>query len=50
MKRIVHSVDASKSVFYLILDGRKIGFYLSNRLSKIFFSYLDHDVLVDFEI
>lgn len=50
MKKIIHSTDISKSVFYLILEGRKIGFYLSNRLSKIFFSYLDQGVLVDFEI
>ncbi len=50
MKKIIHQVDQKHSVFYLILEGRKIGFYLSNRLSKIFFSYLDQGVLVDFEI
>jgi sporulation inhibitor KapD len=50
MKKIIHQVDQRHTVFYLILEGRKIGFYLSNRLSKIFFSYLDQGVLVDFEI
>jgi sporulation inhibitor KapD len=50
MRRIIFSIDEKHSVFYLILEGRKIGFYLSNRLSKIFFHYLDKGVLVDFEI
>ncbi len=50
MKKIIHQVDSRHTVFYLILEGRKIGFYLSNRLAKIFFSYLDQGVLVDFEI
>lgn len=50
MRKIIHSIDAKQSIFYIILEGRKIGFYLSNRLSKIFFLYLDQGVLVDFEI
>ncbi len=50
MRKIIHSVDNSIKVFYLIIDGRKIGFYLSNRLAKTFFMYLRKGVLVDFEI
>jgi sporulation inhibitor KapD len=50
MRKIIYAVDAKYPIFYLILEGRKIGFYLSNRLSKIFMSYLDQGVLVDFEI
>lgn len=50
MKRIIYHVDAKHPIFYIILEGRKIGFYLSNRLAKIFMSYLDQGVLVDFEI
>ena len=50
MKRIIHSINEKSKVFYLILEGKKIGFYLSNRLSKVFFAYLHEGVLVDFEI
>lgn len=50
MKRIIHSINDKTKVFYLILEGKKIGFYLSNRLAKVFFPYLHEGVLVDFEI
>jgi len=50
MRKIIYHIDANHPIFYIILEGRKIGFYLSNRLSKIFMSYLDQGVLVDFEI
>lgn len=50
MKRIIHSVDQKQKIFYMIYDGRKIGFYLTNRLSKTFFPYLSKGVLIDFEI
>ncbi|MDY0074553.1 MAG: exonuclease domain-containing protein [Acholeplasmataceae bacterium] len=50
MKKIIHSIDYKHAIFYLIIEGQKVGFYLSNRLSKIFFQYLSPGVLVDFEI
>lgn len=50
MTKIIYDVDAGIKVFYLIIEGRKIGFYLSNRLAKTFFDYLRKGVLVDFEI
>jgi sporulation inhibitor KapD len=50
MRKIIYHIDANHPIFYIILEGRKVGFYLSNRLSKIFMSYLDQGVLVDFEI
>ena len=50
MTKIIHEVDPSIKVFYLVIEGRKIGFYLSNRLAKTFFDYLRKGVLVDFEI
>lgn len=50
MKKIIHSIDRKKMIFYIIIQGKKIGFYLTNRLAKIFFEYLDKGVLVDFEI
>lgn len=50
MRKIIWSIDKNHKVFYLIISGRKIGFYLSNRLSKTFFGYLKKGVLVDFEI
>ena len=50
MKKIIWSIDIQKKVFYLIISGRKVGFYLSNRLAKTFFMYLRKGVLVDFEV
>ena len=50
MTKIIHDVDSELKIFYLIIEGRKMGFYLSNRLSKTFFDYLRKGVLVDFEI
>ncbi|HBG32420.1 MAG: hypothetical protein A2084_01230 [Tenericutes bacterium GWC2_39_45] len=50
MKKIIWSIDFELKVFFVILEGRKIGFYLSNRLAKTFFVYLRKGVLVDFEI
>ena len=50
MKKIVWSIDSKRKVFYIIIEGRKVGFYLSNRLAKTFFIYLRKGVLVDFEL
>jgi sporulation inhibitor KapD len=50
MKKIIWSIDFDLKVFFVILEGRKVGFYLSNRLAKTFFIYLRKGVLVDFEI
>ena len=50
MKKIIWSIDIKTKVFYLIINGRKVGFYLSNRLAKTFFMYLRKGVLVDFEV
>jgi len=50
MTKIIYSIDAGLKVFYLVIEGKKIGFYLSNRLAKTFFDYLAKGVLVDFEI
>ncbi len=50
MKKIIWSIDKNLKVFYLIISGRKVGFYLSNRLYKTFFMYLKKGVLVDFEV
>lgn len=50
MKRIIDSVNTKYHTFYMVIEGRKIGFYLTKRLSKTFFDYLKKGVLVDFEI
>lgn len=50
MTKIIYDIDRELKIFYLIIEGRKIGFYLSNRLAKTFFDYLRKGVLVDFEI
>ncbi|MFA5560876.1 MAG: exonuclease domain-containing protein [Acholeplasmataceae bacterium] len=50
MRKVIYDVDYNKRIFYLLIEGRKVAFYLSNRLSKTFLYYLDKLVLVDFEI
>ncbi|MFP4177815.1 MAG: exonuclease domain-containing protein [Acholeplasmataceae bacterium] len=50
MRRIIRSVDYKKKTFYLVIDGRRRGFYLTNRLAKTFFSHLKSGVLVDFVV
>ncbi|MBE0700069.1 MAG: hypothetical protein IH571_00115 [Acholeplasmataceae bacterium] len=50
MKKLIWSVDYKKKIFYIIIHGRKIGFHLTNRLSKTFLSYLRKGVMVDFAI
>lgn len=50
MRKIIHSIDPKLKVFYMIFNGRKLGFYMTNRLSKTFFPFLGQGVLVDFEI
>lgn len=50
MRKIIHKIDSDLKVFYIIHEGQRLGFYLSNKLHKTFFSYLKPGVLVDFEI
>ena len=50
MKQIIQDINDKEHVFYLIIEGRKIGFHLTKRLAKTFWLYLDRGVLVDFEI
>ncbi len=50
MKQIIQGISEREHVFYLVIEGRKIGFYLTKRLAKTFWPFLDRGVLVDFEI
>ena len=50
MKRIIDSINTKYHTFYIVIEGRKIGFYLTKRLSKTFFDYLKKGIVVDFEI
>lgn len=50
MKKIIDSIHTKYHTFYVLIEGRKIGFYLTKRLSKTFFDYLKKGILVDFEI
>lgn len=50
MKQIINEISEKDHIFYLIIEGRKIGFYLTKRLSKTFWPFLNRGVLVDFEI
>jgi sporulation inhibitor KapD len=50
MKKLIHSIDDKNKIFYMVYGGRKLGFYLTNKLAKTFFQYLGKGVLVDFEI
>lgn len=50
MTKIIYDINPELKVFYIIIEGKKTGFYLSNRLAKTFYNYLRVGVLVDFEI
>ncbi|MGE4321350.1 MAG: exonuclease domain-containing protein [Acholeplasmataceae bacterium] len=50
MRKIIDSVDSELNIFYIIIEGRKIGFHLTKRLAKTFFHYLDKGIVVDFEV
>lgn len=50
MRKIIHDVDQRLKIFYIIYEGRRLSFYLSNKLFKTFYDYLKSGVLVDFEI
>jgi sporulation inhibitor KapD len=50
MKKIIYDINYKDKIFYIIYQGRKTGFYLTNKLAKTFFQYLRKGVLVDFEI
>jgi sporulation inhibitor KapD len=50
MRRMIWSVDYKKKVFYVVMHGKRTGFYLTNRLAKTFFNHLRRGVLVDFAV
>lgn len=50
MKYLIYDVDKKKDTFYCIINGQKVGFYLTKSLQRIFSDYLDIGYLVDFEI
>lgn len=50
MTKIIYEIDSEYNVFYVIVNGKKTGFHLPNRLAKTFYNYLDRGILVDFEI
>lgn len=50
MKLIIKSISKNNNTFYSYVSGRKVGFYLTNRLSKIFFDGLKVGMYIDFEV
>lgn len=50
MKKIIESIDAKRKAFFVIHEGQKIGFYMTARLAKTFYDYVQPGILVDFEI
>ncbi|MGI6781653.1 MAG: exonuclease domain-containing protein [Acholeplasmataceae bacterium] len=50
MKYIIYDINKKKNTFYCLINGQKVGFYLTKSLQKIFIDYLDSGYLVDFEI
>lgn len=50
MRRIIFNTDDQNNIFYCIVNGQKVAFYLTKRLAKVFMGYLDKGVLVDFEV
>lgn len=50
MKHVIYRVSRNKDRFYCIINGQRIGFYLTRSLEKIFSQHLKVGHLVDFEI
>jgi len=50
MKYVIYDIDKKKNTFYCLINGQKVGFYLTKSLQKIFIDYLDVGYLIDFEI
>lgn len=50
MRYLVNEVDAENRCFYCMIDGRKEGFYLPNRLAKVFLPHLEHGIIVEFAV
>lgn len=50
MRHLIYEVSTNKDLFYCIVDGRKVGFYLTRNLASIFSQHLKRGYLVDFEI
>ncbi len=50
MKAFIHDVHIKNKLFYCIINRKKVAFYLSNRLSKVFLGILKKNQLVDFEV
>jgi len=50
MRKIIWSVNRKKNIFHLVIDGKRTGFHLPNRLAKTFMPYLHKGVLVEFAV
>lgn len=50
MKKIIWSVNRKSNIFYLVMEGKRVGFYLTARLAKTFMPYLKQGVMVDFAV
>jgi sporulation inhibitor KapD len=48
VRKIISKVNYKQKAFYIISEGKMIGFYLSNRLAKTFLHHLREGILVDF--
>lgn len=49
MRLMIKKIDYNNKAFYCNVGGVLTGFYLTNRLAKIFLEYLGQNILVDFE-
>ncbi len=50
MKYIISRVDEHKRCFYCEIEGREEGFYLPNRLAKVFLPHLNDQTMVEFVV
>lgn len=50
MKHLIYDISKQNSTFYCLINGQKVGFYLTKSLQKIFLDYLEKGHLVEFEI
>lgn len=50
MKLIVRDVNYRDNIFYCYVDGKRVGFYLTNKFSQTFMNYIEVGFLVDFKV
>jgi len=50
MKHFIYKISPKKDYFFCMIEGRRVGFYLTRSLYKVFSEHLEEGYLIDFEI